>query len=250
VSAVSERFRPRNIVFLAFAVASAALFARLGVWQLSRRQERIARNAMVVERLAEPPVTVAALPSDTALAHFRRVTVAGQYDYGHEFAWANRSREGSPGVNLITPLRQVGTDTAILVDRGWVYSADGENVERSQWREPDTVTAIGRVQLLPGPLPQTATRVGHPDEVRWIDRDLLSRWAGYPIAPYIVVLEGDTSTASFTVPSRIAPPPLDEGPHLSYAIQWFSFATIALVGTIVAIFRPPTTLVPFAPRSD
>jgi cytochrome oxidase assembly protein ShyY1 len=25
-------------------------------------------------------------------------------------------------------------------------------------------------------------------------------------------------------------PPLDDGPHLSYAIQWFIFSTIALVG--------------------
>jgi cytochrome oxidase assembly protein ShyY1 len=25
------------------------------------------------------------------------------------------------------------------------------------------------------------------------------------------------------------PPPLDDGPHLSYAIQWFAFTLIALV---------------------
>ena len=30
--------------------------------------------------------------------------------------------------------------------------------------------------------------------------------------------------------ATIDPPSLDEGPHRSYAIQWFSFAAIALVG--------------------
>ena len=247
---MSDRLSPRNIIFLILAAAAAALFTRLGIWQLDRRSERLARNALVIERLAAPPVSLDALPRDTGLAHFRRVAIDGHYDYAHEIAWANRSREGSPGVNLVTPLRRSGTDTAVLVDRGWVYAPDGENIDRPHWREPDSASAIGRVQELNQPLDQSATRLGHPDEVRWISRDSLSRWAGYPIAPYIVVLEGDTSTASLTVPARIAPPPLDEGPHLSYAIQWFSFATIALVGTIVAVFRPPTALVPLAPRPD
>ena len=42
------------------------------------------------------------------------------------------------------------------------------------------------------------------------------------------------------VPQRVPTPPLDEGPHLSYAIQWFSFAAIALAGTVMAVFVMPT----------
>jgi len=63
----------------------------------------------------------------------------------------------------------------------------------------------------------------------------------------LLALEGDTSTASTSVPARSPPQPLDEGPHLSYAIQWFSFATIAIVGTLVAVLRPPVRTVPLAP---
>jgi surfeit locus 1 family protein len=32
-------------------------------------------------------------------------------------------------------------------------------------------------------------------------------------------------------------PDLSDGPHLSYAIQWFSFATIALVGYPIYVRR-------------
>ena len=47
----------------------------------------------------------------------------------------------------------------------------------------------------------------------------------------LVIANGKTSTTA-----RLPPPALDEGPHLSYAIQWFSFAAIALIGgTAVAV---------------
>lgn len=222
----------------------ATLFARLGFWQLDRLAQRRARNALVVERLREPPVPLAALPRDTALSHFRRAIVQGRYDYSHEVSWIDLSREGAPGVHVLTPLRQAGTDTAVLIDRGWVYSADGMSIDRARWREPDSVAGIGRVQEIGPPLPEDATRTGHPDEVRWLSPDSLSRWAGYPVASYYVALEGDTSSVAKATPVRTPPPPLDEGPHISYAIQWFSFAAIAVFGTIVAVFRPPTRLVP------
>ena len=222
----------------------ATLFARLGFWQLARRAERLDRNALVTQRLGDPPVALAALPGDTADAHFRRVLLAGRYDYAHEVAWIDLSREGSPGVHLLTPLRRPGTDTAVLVDRGWVYAPDGMTVNHAQWREADTAAGIGRVQEIGPPRLEAATRTGHPDAIRWFSPDTIAAWAGYPVAPYFVALEGDTSTASFTRPARTPPPTLDEGPHMSYAIQWFSFAAIAIFGTAVAVFRPPTALIP------
>jgi cytochrome oxidase assembly protein ShyY1 len=35
----------------------------------------------------------------------------------------------------------------------------------------------------------------------------------------------------------VAVPPLDEGPHKSYAVQWFSFAAISIVGTVLYLRR-------------
>jgi cytochrome oxidase assembly protein ShyY1 len=45
------------------------------------------------------------------------------------------------------------------------------------------------------------------------------------------------AAAMDSTPARVAPPALDDGPHLSYAIQWFSFAAIALVGSYVVVRR-------------
>jgi cytochrome oxidase assembly protein ShyY1 len=43
------------------------------------------------------------------------------------------------------------------------------------------------------------------------------------------------------MPVRQAAPALDPGPHLGYAIQWFSFATIAIVGWLVMVAKSSVT---------
>ena len=70
---------------------------------------------------------------------------------------------------------------------------------------------------------------------RWADRNAISQAIPYPIASFYLVLIGGKVPAN--VPPRIEVPPLDEGPHQSYAIQWFSFATIAIVGMILYVRR-------------
>ena len=56
--------------------------------------------------------------------------------------------------------------------------------------------------------------------------------------PFVIVLDGSTA-ANGNIPPRVPPPPLDEGPHRSYAIQWFSFAIIAVVGMYFFLRVPP-----------
>ena len=60
---------------------------------------------LLAARFREPPIDATQLPDDTASTHFRRVTLSGSYDYDHEVVLSARSLNGSPGVNLVTPLR-------------------------------------------------------------------------------------------------------------------------------------------------
>src|SRR5262249_6613948 len=122
-----------------FAVLSAAIFVRLGFWQLHRLAERRARNTLVMSRLRAPDADIWALARDSTAIRFRRVRVVGTPDYDHELIYASRSYKGSPGVNVLTPLHVAGRDTAVIVDRGWIYAPDGETVDLAKWRERDTV---------------------------------------------------------------------------------------------------------------
>jgi surfeit locus 1 family protein len=218
-------------VFVVIAVLLAALFVRLGLWQLDRRRERQARNALITARLDSAEVDVAALPRDSATARFRRVRVTGIADYEHELIYAARSYRGSPGVNLLTPIRIAGKDTAVIVNRGWVYAPDGVTVDEARWRERDS-TFTGYVEELPSTA--GASYASRPRVIARLSYDAVTKAVPYPVAPVYVVVLGDSAIAPDRL-ARLTVPPLGEGPHLNYAIQWFAFALIALAGAAVVV---------------
>jgi surfeit locus 1 family protein len=225
----------RKWILSVFAIAFAALSISLGFWQLRRLSARRAANALLEGRREAPEVPLDSLPSDTALAHFRRVRIRGAYDYSNQIVLTLRGREGSPGVNIFTPIRRAGTDTAVLVNRGWVYSPDGVEVDLGKWREGDNVDANGFVETFPTVGAFDALNPARPRAMRRLHRPDLIRLFPYPIANYYVVLT-DSSTSP-AAPPRVEPAPLDEGPHRNYAIQWFSFATISIVGLVIFLKR-------------
>ena len=221
----------RTRVFLGVAIIAAAVCVRLGFWQLHRRTERKARNALIVSRLDSAAVDVTALPHDTTMARFRRASVTGVPDYEHELIYAARSYRGSPGVNFLTPVRIPGRDTAVLVNRGWVYSPDGSTVDESRWRDTSS-TFVGYVEELPSVA--GSRYASRPRVIARLSFAAVSKALPYPVAPFYVVALGDSVIAPDRL-ARLTVPPLDEGPHLNYAIQWFAFALIALVGAGVVV---------------
>lgn len=225
--------RPRTLLTLAIPFACAALFVRLGVWQLSRLHQKRAFNAILSARLAAPPADVTALPGDTAAGHYRRVVASGRMLYDRDVVYAGRSHEGSPGVDLLTPMRIDGRDTVVMVNRGWAFSPDAASITDSLWREKDSVSVAGYAETFAG-----TERASTQRRVHALDRRAVQALVGLPVAPYIIVQTSDTGRHADSVPVRLGVPALSEGPHESYAIQWFSFALVAVVGGVALARRP------------
>lgn len=227
------------------AVSAAVVFVSLGVWQLSRLDTRRQQNAFLASRRFAPEVEPESLPADTSAARFRRVRLRGVYDFSNEIIHTLRGRGGSPGVNILTPLRRAGNDTAVLVNRGWVYAPDGITVDMRPWREPDTLEGGGFVETFPTAGPFAAPNPERPRAFRRLNRSALSKLFPYPIANYYVVLSDSPATRAPGlgatplpgVPPRVEPASLDEGPHRNYAVQWFSFAAISIIGLVIFIRR-------------
>jgi len=223
----------RIVVFCAFALAASILFIRLGLWQVERLRERQAWNATITHARRSNPMPLLQLTRDTAVAHYRFATVDGRFDYDHELIVSSRTRRGSPGVDLLTPVRIAGTDTAVLVNRGWVYSPDGSTVDQQRWREGDVAHLAGYVELFANDT--AVTTASNPRVIRRIARaDVISKLP-YPVAPFYLVAVGDTADLSH--PARRDLPVLDDGPHRGYATQWFSFALISLAGAAIVVRR-------------
>lgn len=217
---------------LVFVVA--AICVRLGIWQLHRLHERRERNARIEARIHLSPIGLDRLPTDTAGLEYRPAIARGHYDNAHSIVFAGRSYDGVPGVYLLTPLLMEGGGGALLVNRGWLPSPDAATVDLAPYAVTGAVSADGI--LLPMPSSARAAAVDtfrtvwyHPDA-----RDIRRQFP-YPVAP--VYLQQLPAPGTPVRPHRLPPPALDEGPHLSYAIQWFSFATIGIIGWAALVLR-------------
>src|SRR3954451_22450219 len=112
-----------RLVLTLLVMLGALIMVRLGFWQLHRRVERLQLNATYISRTAEPPIHIDTPIDDPAAIEYRQALVDGTFDYEHEIIFLGPTRDGEPGVHLLTPLRLAG-DQAVLVDRGWIPYAD------------------------------------------------------------------------------------------------------------------------------
>ncbi len=234
----------RWLALLAIALLVAATCVRLGVWQLDRLEQRRALNAQVRAGLSAPPAALDRLTSEEpgALA-YRRVEVTGTYDPAQEVLLFGRSLDGRPGHHVLTPLLldppvSSGAE-AILVDRGWVpFDLDTPPIEPAAPPSgPVRVTGFllptrGEHDVVIDRTPDGRVLTVSDDEPVALSGELrLELW------PLPLQLGSQRPAQTSELPIPVPEPVLSEGPHLSYAVQWFVFATIALVGYVVLVRR-------------
>lgn len=239
------QFTPGGIAASVLVLTVAAVCVRLGFWQLSRHQERRARNTAIAERIERSPVELESLPMDTTGLLHRRVRLHGTWDHGRSVVLPGRSHRGAPGVELLTPLR-TSAGRAVLVSRGWLPSADAASVDLAAVEVTGGDSVEGVVLPLRGSGEEVAA--ADTDEVfplTWYSLDMrgLPARFPYPVPPYIVQALPDGRSG---YPLRLPPPELGAGTHFSYAVQWFSFAAIALGGWLILIARGAAS----RPRKD
>lgn len=215
------------VLFVAFVCI------RLGVWQLDRLEQRRARNAGTHQRMQSAPTRLSAILADSTGLLFRRVVLSGEYDDTRTIIIAGRSLRGVPGVHVLTPMRLGGA--AVLVNRGWMPSADAARIEVDSIKEPGP----RGLEALVVPFPDDYGRAAQTDSFQrlWygVNPERLRRQFPYPVLPVVAQILPHANQPRF--PIRLKPPEMDEGPHLGYAIQWFSFAVIAIVGWLALLLR-------------
>lgn len=232
------RFGPRWIVGTVLVAAIVAGCISAGFWQLGRLEERRRTNDQVRARATEvvdlPAAGFAPEVDDDELI-YRRVRLSGTYDPEHEILARFRSRKGLPGYEVVTPL--VAEGGVVLVNRGWVPLDLGD-----RWPVAPAAPPTGEVEVEgvlvrgeSGPVRLVAARDRVP-VVAAIDPRRLADAAGAADEPvYALTVLATQTNDEFPVP--VDPPGLGEGPHRDYAIQWFLFATVGVVGWILLLFR-------------
>jgi len=238
-------FTLRWIITHMLFIVVLIVLVNLGFWQLRRLEQRRVLNATIEAGLNAPATHLTGQAIDPAALHRHRVTVTGTFDNNENIAILNRPFEGRAGMHLVTPLQIEGSDQAVLVDRGWIPLDQTNPEQRRQYDQSGTVKVEGIAYqsqpqsdrwLVPqDPIPGP----GEDRRDQWfrVDIDRIERQLPYPLLPIFVAQSADESADASTPPLGEGPVELDEGSHLSYALQWFSFATIAAIGYGILIWQ-------------
>lgn len=230
---MKQLFTPRWITAHIGVLVIAFVFINLGFWQLRRLDARQQENAVAMSRYQAPPedldVLLDAAGDDYESLRYRRATVSGTYDVSGEFLTRNQVYQEQAGFHVIDPLVKEGSE-AVLVNRGWVpLQLDTPPVEQAlpPNGEVSIVGWINPSQTRPA-LGPTDPPDGNVYVFSRVDISRIQEQMDYPLDPVYLVLEG---TESNRLPVALPPPSFDDlGNHLAYAIQWFGFALIGLVG--------------------
>lgn len=228
-------------VLLALVVTGTLVMIGLGVWQLQRLVARRVLNTRITALMAQPPALLNGPAGD--VPEYTPVLATGVYDFANEIVVRNRAYEQQPGVHLLTPLRLQGSEQAVLVDRGWIPYTQADPAERAAYAGPSglvTVTGLARSSqtrsffLLPVD-PTASPAAPRLEAWFWINILQIQDQTPYPLLPFFV--EAAPRAGPATLPlSNFEDIDLSDGPHLSYAIQWFAFAVILMAGSL-AIWR-------------
>lgn len=231
-----------RLLMTVLVVAGAVVLCGLGFWQLDRLNQRIVESERIRSQLDQPAIAITGVPIDPAALDYRRVRVRGTFDPSREILLRNRSSaEGATGYHLITPLRLSDGGGALLVDRGWIPLTEAGSQQRRAFAPPD-----GEV-IIEGVARRSQEGVAGPqDPPLGPDRPRLDAWfrvniprieqqTGYQLLPVFVEQQPDSASTSLPELAPTEPPGL--GSHLSYAIQWFSFAVILVAGYLVIVYQ-------------
>ena len=212
------------LVTAATAVAVAST-ASMGVWQLSRADQKRTLERQIAQRGTQPPLDAAALLSapDHADQLYRRVVLRGTWMPAASVFLDNRPMAGRSGFILVTPLKIGASSQAVLVQRGWVPR---DFQDRS--KVPDVATTAEEVEV-EGRLAPPPSRLFDFGSVAGgrirqnLAVDDVVRETGVPMPAVSVLQMGVSPEGLLREWPRFE---ADVPKHLGYAAQWFAMSAL------------------------
>ena len=230
-------FSSQWILATLLVIAGSALCVRLGFWQISRLEQRRAFNMHMRSMLAKEPFDLSEKPvQDLTTMEYRNVSISGTYDFENQVVLRNRHFQNEYGYHLLTPLL-LDDGSAVLVDRGWIPAE--RNDTPAGWRkynQAGSITLQGQIRLGNtepdlGGVPDPELAPGQDKLEFWnlVNLERIQLQLPYPLID--VYIQPDVNPQDAEPPIPYQPEvELTEGSHQGYALQWFTYATILLLG--------------------
>lgn len=232
---------PKRFKFSAKITSAAIALASLMLWASSWQWERYLYKEELVKTYAHHHDSVAkelpiSLDADVyqPLLH-QKVRLRGSYDLENQLIVINRRHATGSGYWLLAPFRIAGSETAVIVSRGFIPFEDRTP---ESWRKYDRVGEIELVGVLQesisGGMVNPSSRVfslkDGEDLKQWRYPDVaeIAKGLPYPVVPAIFVqrlgppLSGEFPAEAISI--RVPP-----STHYWYSFEWIGLALATLL---------------------
>ncbi len=219
--------------YLALVIVFAVVCSLLGMWQFARRAEaRVEIDRIDANYDSEPEPVSSVLPETESFEPDQRwqpVELVGRYLADEELLVRNRPFGGNPGFEVLTPLL-LADGTVFVVDRGWVPTGEMQDAPDDVPAAPTGgVTVVARLKAGESTIAGRRTVEGS-GQIPTIDLPQVASLVDRPTYTGAYGLLVSEDPAPESAPRAFPKPERDEGPHLSYALQWFVFAILGFIG--------------------
>lgn len=160
---------------------------------------------------------------------YRKVVAKGRFDSKRQYLWDNKTHQGRPGYQVLTPFVLENSNTAVIVNRGWVPMLGRRDQMPDIAVESDVQTISGVIKN-PSNTIQLAERIDQtglifPHVVQAFEPDVFELELELSLLPIMIELdksEGDGYVRDWQpFFGKIEK-------HNGYALQWFLMAMIVL----------------------
>ena len=220
----------RGLAVFVAALATAALTASAGLWQLDRAAQKNRLQALLASQRQLPELTLPGLASDAPAAAAqwqRRVVLEGQWQAARTVYLDNRPMEGRVGFIAITPLR-LADGSAVAVQRGWLPRDQLDRTRIVAAPPPaGTVQVQGRIAPPPSRLFELGAAASGAIRQN-LDLPGFALETGLRLRPFTVVQEEGAVASNDGLLRHWPAPAVDVSKHYGYAFQWFAMSALAI----------------------
>jgi surfeit locus 1 family protein len=203
------------------------LFLSLGVWQISRANQKQDFLNTEAKRLTETVKLISETSENVETLRYKQATISGHYDTTKQFLLDNQINVGKAGYFVFTPFKLANSTKAILVNRGWIPLIEPRaTLPNVEFPAENETHLNGRINTFPsvgmkldGANQPTKT---NPAVVGLIDSKILATDLGYELFDFQLELDAN-SPNGFKREWAMAKIMQPEQ-HLGYALQWFGLA--------------------------
>lgn len=216
------------------ALAGAAGFGALGVWQLQRLGWKLALIERVESRAHAAPVVAPGPERWAGIAddEYRRVRLTGRFLHGQETLVQAVTDHGG-GYWVLTPL-ETDRGFTVLVNRGFVPPERRDPASRPAGQIAGEVAVTGLMRLSE---PKGGfLRENDPASGRWYSRDVAAIAQAHGLhaaAPYFVDADATPDPGGFPIGGLTVL--RFSNNHLGYALTWFALALMVAGAGLFAV---------------